>query len=41
MGSTDTNRLLFVVFIFKKNNEALIISAREMDIKEKSMYLKL
>ncbi|WP_394295698.1 BrnT family toxin [Candidatus Methanoperedens nitratireducens] len=41
LGSTDTNRLLFVVFIFKRTNEALIISAREMDIKEKLMYLKL
>lgn len=41
LGSTDTNRLLFVVFIFKRDNEALIISAREMDSKEKSMYSKL
>ncbi|MDO8726593.1 MAG: BrnT family toxin [Candidatus Methanoperedens sp.] len=40
-GKTDANRLLFAVFIFKKNNEALIISAREMDNKEKSAYSKL
>ncbi len=40
-GITDKNRLLFIVFIFKRNNEALIISARDMDYKEKSMYFKL
>lgn len=40
-GRTDANRLLFTVFIFKRNNEALIISAREMDYKEKSVYSKL
>ena len=41
LGRTDGNRLLFIVFIFKRNNEALIISAREMDNKEKSLYSKL
>jgi len=41
LGRTEGNRLLFVVFIFKKNKEALIISAREMDDKEKSMYSNL
>ncbi|MCG7850723.1 MAG: BrnT family toxin [ANME-2 cluster archaeon] len=40
-GRNNTNRLLFVVFIFKRNNEALILSAREMDNKEKSVYSKL
>jgi len=40
-GRTDKNRLLFVVFIFKTNNEALILSARDMDNKEHSMYSKL
>lgn len=41
LGSTDTNRKLFIVFIFKRTNEALIISARDMDDKEKSMYSNL
>jgi hypothetical protein len=27
LGKTDTNRYLFVVFILKRNNEALIMSA--------------
>lgn len=41
LGRTDANRFLFVVFIFKKDKKALIISAREMDIKEKSLYRRL
>jgi uncharacterized DUF497 family protein len=41
LGRTDANRKLFIVFIFKRTNEALIISAREMDDKEKSMYSNL
>ncbi len=40
-GRTDGQRLMFIVFIFKRNNEALIISAREMDDKEKLMFSKL
>ena len=40
-GRSNANRLLFVVFVFKKNNEALILSARDMDNKEKSVYSKL
>ena len=40
-GRTYGRRLMFIVFIFKRNNEALIISARDMDNKEKSMYSKL
>jgi uncharacterized DUF497 family protein len=40
-GRSNANRLLFVVFVFKKNNKALILSARDMDNKEKSVYLKL
>ena len=40
-GRTDNKRLLFVVFIFKTNNEALILSARDMDNKEQSIYSKL
>ena len=41
LGRTDTNRFLFVVFIFKKDNKALILSAREMDKKEKSLFKRL
>jgi len=41
LGKTDANRFLFIVFILKRNNEALIISAREMDDKEKSIYSKI
>lgn len=41
LGRTDGDRLLFIVFIFKRNNEALIISAREMDNKERSIYSNL
>ena len=41
LGRTDKNRLLFIVFILKRNNEALILSARDMDYKENSMYSKL
>ena len=41
LGRTDGNRMLFIVFIFKRNNEGLIISAREMDTKEKSLYSRL
>lgn len=41
LGTTDANRFLFIVFIFKKNNEALIVSAREMDKKEKSLFKRL
>ncbi len=41
LGGTEANHMLFVVFIFKRTNEALIISAREMGTKEKSMYIKL
>ena len=33
--------LLFVGFVFKRNNEALILSVREMDNKEKSVFSKL
>ena len=40
-GRTNAKRLLFVVFVFKRNNEALILSAREMDNKEKSVFSKL
>jgi uncharacterized DUF497 family protein len=36
-----TKEYLFIVFILKRNNEALIISAREMDDKEKSIYSKI
>ncbi len=41
LGKTNSNRLLFAVFIHKRNSEALIITARQMDNKEKSIYSKL
>jgi len=41
LGRTDANRFLFIVFILKKNNKALIISAREMDNKEKSLFKRI
>ncbi len=41
LGRTNSNRLLFAVFIHKRNSDALIITARQMDNKEKSIYSKL
>lgn len=41
LGKTDANRFLFIVFIFKKDNKALILSAREMDRKEKLLFKRL
>jgi len=37
-GRTAEGRYLIVFFILKQNNEALIISAREMDRKERRRY---
>jgi len=39
-GRTDSGRYLFVVFIYKKTKDALIISARDMDKKERKRYGK-
>ena len=37
-GQTDAGRYLIVFFIDKPNNVALILSARDMDGKERSRY---
>lgn len=37
-GQTDAGRYLIVFFIGKANNTALIISARDMDAKERRHY---
>ena len=37
-GRTDNGRYLIVFFIRKPRNSALILSARDMDYKERKMY---
>lgn len=37
-GQTDGGRYLIVFFIYKSNNIALILSARDMDKKERKRY---
>ena len=37
-GQTETGRYLTVFFVLKADNEALIISARDMDRKERKLY---
>jgi uncharacterized DUF497 family protein len=37
-GQTDAGRYLIVFFIHKPNNTALILSARDMDKKERRRY---
>lgn len=37
-GQTDTGRYLFIVFIFKKGQQALVISARDMTNSERRWY---
>ena len=39
-GQTDAGRYLIVFFIQKQNNLALILSARDMDQKERRRYEK-
>jgi uncharacterized DUF497 family protein len=39
-GQTDSGRYVFVVFIYKYTREALIVSARDMDRKERKRYAK-
>ena len=39
-GQTDAGRYLFVVFIYKLNRRALILSARDMTDKERQLYRK-
>jgi hypothetical protein len=38
MGQTDAGRYLIVFFILKSNKTALILSARDMDVKERKHY---
>jgi len=40
LGQTDSGRYLTVLFIFKQTGQALIISARDMDRKERKQYGK-
>ncbi len=40
LGQTETGRYLVVFFIHKLTNEALILSARDMDRKERRNYAK-
>jgi uncharacterized DUF497 family protein len=39
-GKTDAGRYLTIFFIHKSGNEVLIISARDMDSKERKLYGK-
>ena len=38
LGQTDAGRYLIVYFIYKSNHMALIVSARDMDSKERRRY---
>ena len=38
MGRTDAGRYLVIFFIYKLTQEALILSARDMDRKERRQY---
>ncbi|VAW34609.1 hypothetical protein MNBD_CHLOROFLEXI01-2265 [hydrothermal vent metagenome] len=38
LGRTDSGRYLVVFFIYKANREALVLSARDMDKKERRKY---
>lgn len=40
MGKTMSGRHLIVFFIYKQAHDALIISARDMDLKERRQYEK-
>ncbi|MEW6200487.1 MAG: BrnT family toxin, partial [bacterium] len=40
MGRTDSGRYLIVFFIYKKDGHAFVITARDMDIKERKLYEK-
>jgi len=41
LGRTDAGRYLTVFFIYKKTKEALIITARDMNKKERRNYEKI
>lgn len=38
LGQTDSGRYLIIYFIYKSSRDALVISARDMDDKEKRRY---
>ena len=38
LGQTETGRYLIVIFVYKQSREALILSARDMDRKERRQY---
>jgi len=40
LGQTESGRYLSVFFIYKKNKEALVLSARDMARKERRYYAK-
>jgi hypothetical protein len=40
MGRTDAGRYLVIFFIYKLTQEALILSARDMDRKERRQYVR-
>lgn len=40
LGQTNTGRYLVVFFIYKLTHEALVLSARDMDKKERRSYAK-
>jgi uncharacterized protein len=40
LGQTDAGRYLAVLFLYKKTKEALILSARDMAVKERKQYGK-
>ncbi len=40
LGQTDSGRYVIVIFIHKHKNLALILSARDMDKKERNLYGK-
>lgn len=39
-GQTQAGRYLFIVFVYKLNRRALILSARDMTDKERQLYRK-
>lgn len=40
LGQTDAGRYLIVFFVYKKNRQALIVSARDMKDAERNRYEK-
>ena len=40
LGQTDAGRYLVVFFVYKRTRQALVITAREMERKERRQYAK-